>query len=282
MKTRLCAVASAVIAAAVVLLTGCAVQPQAASTSNPHESATPPAAPATASRLDAIVHSGTLRVCATGDYKPYTYLRPDGRFEGIDVDLAESLAKSLGVKLQMVKTTWKTLMQDFTAGQCDMAVGGISVTLDRARRAYFSSVVMIDGKSPITRCADVRKYRGGIARLNQPSVRVIFNPGGTNERFAREHLPNAHLIEYPDNVTIFEQIAQGKADVMVTDTSETLLQHKLHPALCPVEPGKPLQYGEKAYLLPLGDNVFKAYVDEWLHLAKATGQYQAVVDKWLK
>lgn len=238
-------------------------------------------APAVHSRLDDIVKSGTLRACATGDYKPYSYRRPDGQFEGIDVDLVASLAKSLGVKPEIVPTTWKGLMADFTAGKCDIAVGGISVTLDRAARAYYSRVVMIDGKSPIVRCADVSKYQT-LADLNKPTTRAIANPGGTNERFARQYLPNANLTIYPDNVTIFQQIADGKADVMVTDSSETLLQHKLNPTLCPVNPDKPLQFGEKAYLLPRGDDIFKHYVDQWLNLAQKTGEYQAVVDKWLK
>lgn len=233
------------------------------------------------SRLDAVLKAGTLRACATGDYKPYTYLRPDGQFEGIDVDLVQSLAKSLGVKAEFVHTTWKGMMDDFTAGKCDVAVGGVTVTLDRARKAYFSRVVMIDGKSPIVRCADVAKYQT-LASLNQPSTRVIVNPGGTNERFARQYLTNANLTVYPDNVTIFKQIADGRADVMVTDSSETLLQHKLNPTLCPVNPDKPLQFGEKAYLLPRGDDVFKQYVDHWLNLAQKTGEYQAIVDKWLK
>lgn len=245
------------------------------------QSVSPSASPAVHSRLDDIVKSGSLRACATGDYKPYSYRRPDGQFEGIDVDLVASLAKSLGVKPVIVPTTWKGLMDDFTAGKCDIAVGGISVTLDRAARAYYSKVVMIDGKSPIVRCTDVAKYQT-LADLNKPSTRAIANPGGTNERFARQYLPNASLTIYPDNVTIFQQIADGKADVMVTDSSETLLQHKLNPALCPVNPDKPLQFGEKAYLLPRGDDVFKHYVDQWLNLAQKTGEYQAVVDKWLK
>ncbi|GAB3630370.1 ArtI protein [Pandoraea terrae] len=233
------------------------------------------------SRIDDIVKAGVLRVCTTGDYKPYTYLRADGQFEGIDIDLAHSLAKSLGVRAEWVKTSWPKLMDDFTAGKCDLAVGGVSVTLDRARRAYFSRVVMVDGKSPIVRCADVAKYQT-LADLNRPSTRAIVNPGGTNERFARQFMPNATLTVYPDNVTIFQQIAAGRADVMVTDSSETLLQHKLNPTLCPVNPDKPLQFGEKAYLLPRGDDAFKAYVDQWLHLAQQTGEYQAIVDKWLK
>lgn len=245
------------------------------------QSLSPSPSPAVHSRLDDIIRSGTLRACATGDYKPYSFRRPDGQFEGIDVDLVASLAKSLGVKPVIVPTTWKGLMDDFTAGKCDIAVGGVSVTLDRAVRAYYSKVVMIDGKSPIVRCADVAKYQT-LADLNKPSTRAIANPGGTNERFARQYMPNATLTIYPDNVTIFQQIADGRADVMVTDSSETLLQHKLNPALCPVNPDKPLQFGEKAYLLPRGDDVFKHYVDQWLNLAQKTGEYQAVVDAWLK
>ena len=79
-----------------------------------------------ASLLDEVQQRGTLKVCTTGDYKPYTFLRDDKQYEGIDIALAESLAKSMGVKVEWVPTTWKTLMPDFLA-QCDMAVGGVSI-----------------------------------------------------------------------------------------------------------------------------------------------------------
>lgn len=60
--------------------------------------------PAT-SHLDSIQQQGQLRVCTTGDYKPYTFKRSDGDFEGIDISMARSLADSLGVKVQWVQTT---------------------------------------------------------------------------------------------------------------------------------------------------------------------------------
>ncbi|MDR5855871.1 transporter substrate-binding domain-containing protein [Caballeronia sp. LZ062] len=237
-------------------------------------------APAPASRLDEILARHTLRVCTTGDYKPYSFLRPDGQFEGIDIDLADNLAKSLGAKPEYVKTSWSNLMNDFIA-KCDIAVGGVSTTLDRQKRAFFTAPYMEDGKTPIVRCADVDKYQT-VAQIDQPTVRTIVNPGGTNERFAKQFFAHSQLIEYPDNVTIFKQILDGRADVMVTDASETLLQQKLNPGLCSVHPDKPFQFGEKAYLLPRGDVAWQQYVDQWLHLARSTGEFQAVVDKWLK
>ncbi|MFX1673693.1 transporter substrate-binding domain-containing protein [Paraburkholderia sp. A2WS-5] len=234
----------------------------------------------TPSRLDQVLSRGTLRACTTGDYKPYSFYKQDGTFEGIDIDMAESLAKSLGVKAEFVKTTWSNLMNDFLA-KCDVALGGVSTTLERQKRAFFTEAYQVDGKTPIVRCDDVSKYQT-VAQIDQPATRVIVNPGGTNERFAKQFFPHANLTVYPDNVTIFKQILAGKADVMVTDASETLLQQKLNPGLCSVHPDKPFQYGEKAWMVPRGDVVFQQYVDQWLHLARASGEYQAISDKWLK
>lgn len=269
-------------ASLVSLTIACASPALAQAQSAPEPSRAAPAATSSdmSSRLDAVTARGTLRVCTTGDYKPFSFLAPDGKFEGIDIDMAESLAKSLGVKAEYVKTTWPTLMSDFIA-KCDIAVGGVSTTLERQKRAFFTQPYMVDGKAPIARCADVDKYQT-IAQIDEPSTHVIVNPGGTNERFARQHLPHASLTVYPDNVTIFKQILDGKADVMVTDASETLLQQKLNKGLCAIHPDKPFQYGEKAYMLPRGDLVFQQYVDQWLHLSRATGELQAISDKWLK
>ncbi|WP_250478923.1 MULTISPECIES: transporter substrate-binding domain-containing protein [unclassified Caballeronia] len=273
--------AAAAFAVSLSLLNAAHAQTIQAGTVAGAKSAAPaPSSVAAPSRLDDILARHTLRVCTTGDYKPYSFLRPDGQFEGIDIDLAESLAKSLGAKAEYVKTSWSNLMNDFIA-KCDIAVGGVSTTLERQKRAFFTAPYMEDGKTPIVRCDDVEKYQT-VAQIDQPNVRTIVNPGGTNERFAKQFFAHSQLIEYPDNVTIFKQIIDGKADVMVTDASETLLQQKLNPGLCSVHPDKPFQFGEKAYLLPRGDVPFQQYVDQWLHLARSSGEFQAVYDKWLK
>jgi cyclohexadienyl dehydratase len=231
------------------------------------------------SHLDAIQQQGEIAVCTTGDYKPYTFLRPEGQYEGIDIELAQSLAQSLGVKVRWVPTTWKTLMPDMIAGKCDIGVGGISVTLERQKKAAFSSTLDIDGKVPLVRCEDQARYQT-VEQINQSSVRVIEPQGGTNEAFVHAYLPNATLA-FHDNKTIFQELLDKKADVMITDASEALYQQKRLPGLCTVNPTKYMQYGEKAYLLPRDDMAWKSYVDQWLKLSKATGAYQKVVGEWL-
>ena len=177
------------------------------------------ALPAAARPLSAIKADGTLRVGLTGDYAPFSLRAPDGKIHGADVTMAESLAKALGVKLVIVPTAWKTLKDDLVADKYDVGMGGISVTPDRAAVGDYSVAVSHDGKRPIVRCADKDKY-ASLAAIDRPEVKLIVNPGGTNERFAKANLTHAHLEVFPDNKTIFEQVAAGKADVMVTDGAE--------------------------------------------------------------
>ncbi len=232
------------------------------------------------SHLDRVMKTKTLTVCATCDYKPYTHLLQDGKYEGIDVALMENLATSLGATVKWQKNTWKTLMEDFRNKQCDIAVGGISVTLKRQQTAWLSAPIAVDGKIPLVRCDDKAKYQT-IEQLNKPTVRLIAPFGGTNEAFVHRYLPKAQLQLTHDNVAIFQQIIDKKFDVMVTDASEALYQQKQYPKLCALNPKRPLQYIEKAYMLPRDDMSWKLYVDQWLHLNKKTGVYQDIVAEWI-
>ena len=176
------------------------------------------------SRLDEIVKRGTLRVGMTGDYLPFSSLdKATSKFQGFDVDMTETLGKALGVKVEYVHTAWPQLMKDFEADNFDIAMGGISITLDRQKKGMFSTPIMCEGKTPIARCADQDKYQT-IADIDRPGTRVIVNSGGTNERFARANAKTAEIKIYNDNVTIFDEIAKGNADLMITDASETRYQ----------------------------------------------------------
>jgi cyclohexadienyl dehydratase len=234
----------------------------------------------TNTRLDAIVGGGTLRVALTEDYRPFSFADASGKAEGIDVDMAMSLAQSLGVRLEIVKTSWSALKSDLEANSFDIAMGGITITLDRQKMGLFSNPVFSSGKTPITHCGDEPKFET-IAAIDHPGVHVIVNPGGTNERFDRAHLKKATIVQWTDNATIFDALVEGKADLMITDAVETRVQAKLHPGvLCPVHPNAPFDHSELAYWMPR-DSIFAAYVNQWLNLLDLSGERQAILARWM-
>lgn len=255
-----------------LLLSGSAIAataPQAAPVANASE---------LSSRLDQIIHNGVLRVGTTGDYKPFSYKTAD-KFIGFDIELAEGLAKALGVKLELVPTSWPNLMNDLQADRFDLGISGVSANLERQKTAFFSQPYQRDGKTPITLCTKEQSFQT-LEQIDRPEVRVIVNPGGTNEVFAKASLKQAQIVMHPDNVTIFQQIVDGKADLMMTDAIETLIQEKIHPQLCAVHPDKPFNFSEKAVLMPR-DIVLQQYVDQWLRQDRESGEMRKRMDKWL-
>lgn len=266
------------IIAAVALTAGCGI---ALAQTAPATAPAPAAAPAApASRLDAILAAGQLRVGSTGDYRPFTSRDPaSGAYSGFDIDLAKSLADAMGVKLVVVPTAWPAMMADFKADKFDIAMGGVSVTYPRQLVGVFSIPYMHEGKTPITACANVARF-STLAQIDKPSVRVLTNPGGTNEAFDHAHLKAAKIIVFADNTKIFDQLAAGKADLMITDASETRFQANLHKGkLCSVHPDKPFDFAEKAYWMQR-DFALKAFVDQWLHTSMQNGVYQAIFRKY--
>jgi cyclohexadienyl dehydratase len=236
----------------------------------------------TPSRLDDIIQRGTLRVGMTGDYAPFSFVdKTTSGFRGFDVDMAEALGKALGVKVDYVKTAWPQMTNDFEADRFDIAMGGVSITLERQKKGFFSIPIMREGKTPITRCSDVGKYQT-LAQIDHAGTRVIVNPGGTNERFARAHVKNAEIKVFNDNTKIFDEIAKGDADLMMTDASETRYQQKQHPGvLCAVHPDQPFDFAEKAYWLPR-DVALKFFVDQWLDIAMKDGTFKRIYAAWFE
>lgn len=218
-----------------------------------------------------------LRVGTTGDYRPYSFQESEKtEFSGIDIDLAHKLGEFLGRPVVFVKTTWPTLMRDLEQGRFDIAMSGISRNPEREARASFSESYVVAGKSAIVRCADSDRF-SALDKMDLPDVKVISNPGGTNEKFARAHFKSARIFVYADNKSIFDQIVEGKADVMFTDTEEVKLQTARLPALCPARPSKEYDPVGKAVLMPK-NSPLKDSIDRWLDQETKSGDLKRVID----
>jgi cyclohexadienyl dehydratase len=211
--------------------------------------------------------SGVLRIGTTGDYDPFS-LEQDGRLSGADIELGLALAEHLGVQAVFVRTSWPTLSADLAADRYDVAMSGVSVTDERERQGAFSVPYQSGGKTIVARCS-ARQQLDTLRELDRRQVRVVVNPGGTNERYVREHLHRAQIRVHPDNRTVFDEILDGDADAMVTDDVEADLQAYRHPELCRTYPGT-LTRATKAVFMPR-DAELKSAVDAWLQSAIAAG-----------
>jgi cyclohexadienyl dehydratase len=203
--------------------------------------------------------SNTLRVGTTGDYAPFS-LEADGTLSGTDIDRAQQLAAHLHATPVFIHTSWATMTDDLTHGAFDLTLGGVSISPAREAAGAFSTPYASGGKTILARCADKQKFNKGLASVDKPKVRVIVNPGGTNEQYVRSNLHQAQIVVFPDNRGIFEELAKRRADVMITDDAEADLQSKNHPDLCRAYAGT-LTHADKAVFMPRDPDLVKAVND---------------------
>jgi cyclohexadienyl dehydratase len=227
--------------------------------------------------LQRIGAAGVVRIGVTGDYAPFS-LDNHGVLAGADIELAKALAAHLKAEPVFIHTSWKSLLDDLHQNRFDLAMSGISITPERQARAEFSIPYASGGKTLIARCTDVARYHD-LASVDQRGVRVVVNPGGTNEQYARANIHKAKITVHQDNTTIFDEIRAGKADVMITDDTEVELQTHRHPDLCRPNPAT-LTHADKAILLPR-DAAFVSAVNEWLQAEIKAGEPASLLRRQL-
>ncbi len=224
---------------------------------------------------------GVLRVGTAGDYQPMSFLDPEaGAYVGFDAELAEDLAAALGVELEYVPTSWPTLMEDTLAGNFDLAICGITITEARQEQALMSIGYLGNGKTVLCRAEDAEKYTS-LEAINRPDVRVMENPGGLNEKFARENLPNAALIIHDVNQEIPGLVAAGEADVMITEIMEAGYYVGQDSRLAAPLIYEPFTHGELGVLMPKGSEDLLAYVNAFLEEELASGRIDELAEEYI-
>ena len=231
--------------------------------------------------LQTILDRGVLFVGTAGDYMPMSFLDPGtGGYVGFDAELAEDLARTLEVDLEFIPTSWPTLMEDTLSGRFDLAICGITITDARLEQALMSDGYLGNGKTVLCRAEDVEKYTS-LAEINRPEVRVMENPGGLNEKFARENLPKATLIIHDVNQEIPGLVASGEADVMITEIMEAGYYVGQDSRLAAPLIYEPFTRGELGILMPKGSEKLLEEVNAFLKQEKENGRIDELADKYI-
>lgn len=229
-----------------------------------------------------ILERGTLLVGTTGDYRPLSFLEPTtGEYWGFGIDVVQEIARYIGVGVSFVKTSWPTLSADVQAKPqiMDLAIGGITITDARKETMLMSEGYLANGKTILCRADEADRYQS-LADIDKPEVRVMVNPGGLNEKFANEHLTHATIIVHQKNEEIPSLIAEGQADVMITEITEAPYYVKSDTRLAAPLLDRPFTHGRIGVLMPKGQDDLLQMVNNAILQMKTDGTLRRLHEKY--
>ncbi|WP_162961661.1 transporter substrate-binding domain-containing protein, partial [Pseudomonas aeruginosa] len=143
-----------------------------------------------AGAVEDAVKRGTLRVGMDPTYMPFEMTNKRGQIIGFEVDLLKAMAKSMGVKLELVSTSYDGIIPALLTDKFDMIGSGMTLTQERNLRLNFSEPFIVVGQTLLVRKeleGKIKSYKD----LNDPQYSITSKIGTTGEIVARKLISKA-------------------------------------------------------------------------------------------
>ena len=228
-----------------------------------------------------IEERGTIIFGSTGDYRPLSFREDDGTYWGFGIEVAKEIASRLGVDIAFEPTSWPTLTADVLAQPqtFDLAIGGITITETRKETMLMSEGYLANGKTILCRASEADRYKS-LDDIDKPEVTVMVNPGGLNEKFANEKLTHASIVVHQKNEEIPSLVAEGQADVMITEITEAPYYVQTDTRLAAPLLNAPFTHGEIGVLMQKGQEDLLQMVNAVIRQMKADGSLRRLHEKY--
>ena len=241
-----------------------------------------PEQPLTAGRpvLARVRERGVLRVGYMPDALPFSFFNAGGDLVGLDIEMAHRLATELHVGLEFVPVDRNRLLNQISAGCCDLVMAGVAVTTDRAEAMLFTATYLDETvgfvvpdhlRDRFSTWDSLRDLQGlTIAGANVPYYLDKI----------RQRLPRAEIRVTDEVRPLFEKW-DPDIDAVAIPAERGSAWTLLYPQYSVVVPAPGITKVPLAYPLGAQDIAFASFMNTWIDLKRKDGTIQALYDYWV-
>ena len=238
-----------------------------------------PAADTTSSKLDQIKANGKLLVGTEAQYAPYEFKDLDANFAGCDMWLAQQIADSLGVELEVVDMSFDGIIPAVKSGQVDIGIAAFTKTPERAEEIDFSDLYETSAQFLVVKTGNADVYSTKEALAGQ---KVGAQKGTIQSQLIQSALPDSELFELEKYPALALEVQNGNIAGLVVDQAvgESLIATSnggLEVANFEFT-AEEASFG-KAAVIAKGNEDLVAAVNEVINKVTADGSYQTAYDE---
>ena len=221
------------------------------------------------------VNAGKLTMSTNAAFPPYEMTTDSGDFEGIDIEVADAIAKKLGLELQVDDMDFDAALLAAQNGKSDIVMAGVTVTDERQKVMDFSDTyaegiqsIIVPEDSDIASADDLTGKAIGTQR------------GTTGYIYCTDDFGEENVIAYDDGLTAVQALNNGQVDAVVIDNAPAKEFVAANPGLKILDTA----YAQEDYAIGVakGNTELLNAINGALEELQADGTLQSIVDKYIK
>jgi polar amino acid transport system substrate-binding protein len=233
--------------------------------------------------LEKIERTGTLVIGTRTGSPPFAYVNKNNEWVGFSIDLVEKsilpmISRKLNkqIKIEKKESAPPTRIPLLTSNAVDLIAETMTDTQSRRDSVDFSLTFFATGAQFLVKKGTPIKGIQSIA-----GKRIAAQQGSTNARILRERVPNAKLLEFPDQPAAFQALAQGQVQAYTNDGIQLAgLKAKAPKPDDWSVVGEFYSYEPYGMAMRKNDSDFRQAVNLALMDALESGKYFELYEKW--
>jgi cystine transport system substrate-binding protein len=224
--------------------------------------------------LSTIKSAGKIRIGTEGTYAPYTFHDKSGKLTGFDVEIAEEVAKRLGVKAEFIETKWDGMFAGLDAKRFDMIANQVGIKPDRLEKYDFSDPYIVSKAVLIVNSDDntITKFEDLKGKKSAQSL---------TSNLAKIAETNGAVLQQVDGFNqAIDLLTSKRVDATINDSLSYLDLKKQKPDLAIKVVDEEENAQPSAVMFNKGNKELVDAVNKSLTDMKADGTYAKISDKW--
>jgi len=232
------------------------------------------AAPAAARTFEEIKKEGKIIAASEGAYPPFNFFQGP-KLTGFEIELAEAMAKKMGVELEWRALSFDALLAGLRQDRWDMVIASFGITEERAKAVTFTSPHYCSGGVVVARDPAIRSAADLAGKV------VAVQTGTTYLENVKKLAGVKEVKNFPQDTDARAALSAGRVDAWVTDKF-------VAKAALEASPSAGLKMGEFVFVEKIATAVKKGNtslaraIDKALAEVLADGTYEALSKKYMK
>lgn len=226
--------------------------------------------------LNTIKRRGKLIIGTEPTFPPFEFVDEKNQIVGFDIDIANELAKRLGVKLEIVSLPFDSLIPALQQGKIDLIIAGMTITEERAKVVDFSKPYFEANQAIVVR-GDSKFQPKKIDDLVGKKVAVQL---GTTGDLVVSKVKGIEVVRFQKFTDAFLELQNGRVDAVVLDEAPAKAYVRKFPKFilsAVIDTGE--TYG---IAVKKGNRELLNFVNQTLDILKSTGVYNKLIQKWFE